>query len=171
MNGSTRLKNLSLFWNILFPSHRLFYIHKYPEGKISCKLCKSVKSTYRSFASGLGLGLGSGVRVRVRVRVRDEKRDWQKTTPPKLAENHAPSHVTLFWHWLIGDNPSKFHLRYIIPQVWIDNSYQANAGNSCSHAHFFSARGTKNTELHGQHVTLPRACTRTADQISTLRST
>ena len=44
---------------------------------------------------------------RVRVRVGDEKRDWKKTTPPKLEENHAPQsrdsiltltprHVTLF---------------------------------------------------------------------------
>ena len=23
------------------------------------------------------------------------------------------------------------------PQVWIDNSYKANPGNSCRHAHFF----------------------------------
>ena len=59
-------------------------------------------------------------------------------------------------------------LRYSIPQVWIDNSYQANPGNSCSHAHFFSARGTKITGLQGQHATLPRPYTRPAEQIFTI---
>ena len=64
-----------------------------------------------------------------------------------------------------------FDLRYSIPQVWIDNSYQANPGNSCGHVHFFSARGTKNTGLHCQHVILPPAYTQPADQIVTMRST
>ena len=55
-------------------------------------------------------------------------------------------------------------LRYNIPQVLIDNSYQANPGNSCSHAHFLSARRTKNTGLQGRYATLPRPYTRPADQ-------
>ena len=35
------------------------------------------------------------------------------------------------------DDKQRVILRYSIPQVWIDNSYQANPGNSCRHAHFF----------------------------------
>ena len=57
------------------------------------------------------------------------------------------------------------HLRYSIPQVWIDNSCQANPGNSCSHADFLSARRTKNTGLQGRYATLPWPYTRPADQI------
>ena len=56
-------------------------------------------------------------------------------------------------------------LRYSIPQVWIDNSYQANPGNSGSHAHFLSARRINNTGLHCRYATLPQPYTRPADQI------
>ena len=50
----------------------------------------------------------------------------------------------------------RLYLRYSIPQVWIENSYQANPGNSCSHVHIFSTRRTKNTGLQGRYATLPR---------------
>ena len=40
-------------------------------------------------------------------------------------------------------------LRYSFPQVWIDNSCQANPGNSCSHAHFLSVRRTKTQDCRG----------------------
>ena len=46
-----KFDELSMYWNILFPSHRLFYTHVTKKGEISCKSCNSFKLTYRSFAS------------------------------------------------------------------------------------------------------------------------
>ena len=62
-------------------------------------------------------------------------------------------------------------LRYSIPQVWIDNSYQANPGNSCNHASFFLQRGTKITGLQVRGTLHCRDLTLHADQIVTMRLT
>ena len=62
-------------------------------------------------------------------------------------------------------------LRYSIPQVWIDNSYQANPSNSCNHASFFSARGTKITGFQVRGTLQCRDLTQHADQIVTTRLT
>ena len=57
------------------------------------------------------------------------------------------------------------YLKVQHPQVCIDNSYQANPGNPCSHAHFLSAKGTNNTGFQSRYATLPRPYTRPVDQI------
>ena len=62
-------------------------------------------------------------------------------------------------------------LRYSIPQVWIDNSYQANPGNSCNHASFFPARGTKITGLQVRGTLQCRDLAQHADKIVTKRLT
>ena len=62
-------------------------------------------------------------------------------------------HISRMWHVYAV-------LRYSIPKVWIDNSYQATPGNSCHHAcFFFCERNLKLvcmiSMLHCRDLTLP----------------
>ena len=78
----------------------------------------------------------------------------------------------ILYMWFSVEHTQSFqYLRYSIPQVWIDNSYQANPGNSCNSCFLFSTRGTKITGLQVRGTLQCRDHTQHADQIVTMRLT